>query len=406
MDGMIMRKNYFAKLISYMKNVYNIDRLFYSLEDDRVNPKYKTSLAVMPLLLGLLLRVKSINTLKFMIKGNEFSKAFPRGKKQPQIDTIRDTLKVINIDGLKAILRHIVNTAIKNKTFANGTIDGYTVAAIDGTKFFGSNKKSCPECLSSKDHHYHSGVVMSTIGGKPRLVLGFEMLRPGKDSLDKYEGELTAAKRLISDASSAYYKAADVVVYDALACNSQWINHCFGLGLDVVVRAKKNNNNSIKLVKKKVNKQEPDVVWGQDKEFIKVSVFESIFMMDNVNRPLRFVKFEMKRINGRYNQILIVTSCLNLPLMTLFKIIRGRWDIENSIFNNLKSECGLEHCYVHGGHAVEAVLYLIFIAANIMQLFIFRRLKISGRTQKEIVRLLLKGLYLLKYRKELVFSSA
>ena len=76
-----MLKNYFAKLMKYMKNVYSIDRLFNSLEDTRVNPKYKTGLSVMPMLLGLLLRVKSINTLTFMIKENEFFKAFPRGKK-------------------------------------------------------------------------------------------------------------------------------------------------------------------------------------------------------------------------------------------------------------------------------------------------------------------------------------
>ena len=401
-----MRKNYFAKLMNYMKNVYNIDRLFNKLEDTRVNPKYKTGLTLMPLLLGLLLRIRSINELKFLIQENEFAKAFPRGKALPKIDTIRDTLKVISIDGLKVILRNVVTTAIRNKTFSNGTIDGYTVAAIDGTKFFGSNKKSCPECLTSKEHHYHSGVVLSTIGDKPRLVLGFEMMRPDQDSTEKDEGELTAAKRLITDVSSSYPKFIDVVVYDALACNSQWINHCLNLKMDFIVRAKKNNINSIKLVKKLVNKQEPDVVWGQDKEFIKVRVFESTFMMDNVNRPLRFVKFQMKRLNGRYNQILIVTSCMNIKLETLFKMIRGRWDIENSIFNNLKTECGLEHCFVHGGRAVEAMVFMIFIAANIMQLFIYRRLKAARKPQTEIIRVLLKGLYLLKYRKELVFSSA
>jgi hypothetical protein len=54
-----MRKNYFAKLMNYMKNVYNIDRLFNKLEDSRVNPKYKTGHALMPLLLGLLLRIKA-----------------------------------------------------------------------------------------------------------------------------------------------------------------------------------------------------------------------------------------------------------------------------------------------------------------------------------------------------------
>ncbi|WP_282434454.1 transposase [Desulfosporosinus acididurans] len=48
--------------------------------------------------------------------------------------------------------------------------------------------------------------------------------------------------------------------------------------------------------------------------------------------------------------------------------MRARWDIENSIFNNLKSEYGLEHCFVRGGNAVEAVLNLIFIASNLVQL--------------------------------------
>ncbi len=65
----------------------------------------------------------------------------------------------------------------------------------------------------------------------------------------------------------------------------------------------------------------------------------------------------------------------------------------------------MEHCYVHGGNAVEAVLCLIFIAANIMQMFLLRRLKNHYQTQKEIVRKLLKGLYLLKYDRGLVFSS-
>ena len=74
--------------------------------------------------------------------------------------------------------------------------------------------------------------------------------------------------------------------------------------------------------------------------------------------------------------------------------------------DRIQRECGLEHCYVHGGNAVEAVVCMIFIVANIMQLFIYRRLNATRKTQIEIIRLLLKGLYLLKYRKELVFSSA
>ncbi|TGE31020.1 hypothetical protein [Desulfosporosinus sp. Sb-LF] len=154
-----------------MRNVYHVDRRLNKLSDGRVNPTYRTGQVILPVLFGFLLRIKSFNELNLMIKNNEFSKLFPRGTKLPQVDAIRDTLKVIDIDGLKQINLHIVKKAVENKVLENGTIDGYTVVAIDGTKFFGSNKKSCPECLKNpkgeKTHNFHSGAVMSTVGIGP-----------------------------------------------------------------------------------------------------------------------------------------------------------------------------------------------------------------------------------------------
>ena len=38
-----MRSNYFAKLMKYMKNVYNINRGINKLSDGRKYPKYKTA---------------------------------------------------------------------------------------------------------------------------------------------------------------------------------------------------------------------------------------------------------------------------------------------------------------------------------------------------------------------------
>ena len=235
------------------------------------------------------------------------------------------------------------------------------------------------------------------------MVVGFNTYKPGEDSVKKDEGELNAAKRLITDVTKTYADLFDVVVYDALACNSLWFNHCLNLGLDFVVRAKKNK--CVKKVKRLANKHGPVAVWQSEKDHAQILVFESQFMMTDVDRPLRFVKYLFKYENGRRYQIMVVTSCLDMSHRTLLKMIKSRWGIENSVFNNLKTECGLEHCYVHGGNAVEAVLCLIFIAANIMQMFLLRRLKNHYQTQKEIVRKLLKGLYLLKYDRGLVFSS-
>jgi len=72
------------------------------LSDGRVNPTYSTGQVILPVLFGFLLRMKSFNELSLMIKNREFSQLFPRGTKLPQIDAIRDTLKVMDIDSTLA----------------------------------------------------------------------------------------------------------------------------------------------------------------------------------------------------------------------------------------------------------------------------------------------------------------
>ena len=91
-----------------MRNVYHVDRGLNKLSDGRTKPTYSTGQVILPVLFGFLLRIKSFNELNFMIKNNEFSKLFPRGTKLPQIDAIRDTLKVMDINGLKQINQQIV----------------------------------------------------------------------------------------------------------------------------------------------------------------------------------------------------------------------------------------------------------------------------------------------------------
>ncbi|WP_243450470.1 spermidine/putrescine ABC transporter substrate-binding protein [Desulfosporosinus sp. Sb-LF] len=225
----------------------------------------------------------------------------------------------------------MIKKAVENKVFENGTIDGYMVAAIDGTKFFGSNKKSCSDCLKitkgKTTYCFHSGAVMSTVGIGPKLVIGFEMYKPGQDAESKDEGELNVAKRLLSSTMS-HNGLMDVVVYDALACNSLWINHYRDLGIDAIVRAKNNNNKSLRLAKKAANKTEAVEVWVDEQGFEKVEVYMSTFTMDNVEQPLRFVKFAIKHKNNLRTQIMIITTCMETTLKTLFKIIRARWDIE------------------------------------------------------------------------------
>jgi hypothetical protein len=406
-----LRKNYFAKIVSYTKKVFNIEKSLNKLKDERKNPTYKTSQVVLPVLIGFMLRTRSFNELNNMIKDDDFKDILPRSIKLPGVDSIRDSLKTIEIAGLKEMLSYQIKKSRENKVFVDGTIDGLVVTGIDGTQTFNSDKKNCEHCLKSfkkgkvEQRNFHSSVVISTIGQGPKIVVDFEPYRANIDKSKKDEGELTAAKRLIKRVSESHSKMIDVVVYDAIACNSEWLSICIEAGLDTVVRVKNNNVECIREIRKQVNKSNEVAIWGDIKGYESVKVYEGTFNMNNVEKPLKFVKFLMKKSDGKRSQIMIVTTYLEMDLSMLFKIIRARQDIENSIFHNLKTECGLEHCFVHGGNAIEAVLCLMFIASNFIQLFYYRRIKRSVKTQVELVRPLIKGLYLLKRKPELIFNT-
>ncbi len=399
-----MNENKMIKLIKYMKEVYAIDYYLDKLSDSRVNPSYTTSEVSTILLFGFLLRIKSFEMFDEMIK-QDFKKLFPRKHKLPSVDTMRDTLKLIDLEGLANMNKSIVHTTIKNRVFEQGTIDGYVVAAIDGTGIFDSKKKQCEKCLNYEmrgtSHHAHKAVVASLVGNTIPLVLDFEMYNNNIDSSNKEDGELTVAKRLITRLTHQYKDFIDIVAYDALACNSVMVNHILNHNLDFVIKVKKNNNNSINEVKSIVNKKEPSTSWYEGDTLIEA--FEDELYMNNVDQRLRFVKFTRKHKDDSRSQELLITSCLDLNLQTLFKIVKSRWHIENRIFNNLKTHCSLEHCFVHGGNEIEAVLYLIFISSNVFQLYRTRRIRNHKKPQYAIVDDLRRGLMLMEYDKDLIF---
>lgn len=194
-----MKRGCLKKLIGYMKKVYNIENGLMRLTDTRVNPTYSTASVILPVLFGFLVRIKSFNELKYRLQSGDFQRLVLSGTKLPQIDAIRNTLKKIEIHGLQEINRGIIKTSIRNKLVRQGTIDGYTVAALDGTRLFGSQKKSCHYCATQmkrnrKIEYSHNAVFMTLVGQKPRLIIDFETYQGLVDSSKKEEGELMVAK--------------------------------------------------------------------------------------------------------------------------------------------------------------------------------------------------------------------
>ena len=79
-----------------------------------------------------------------------------------------------------------------------------------------------------------------------------------------------------------------------------------------------------------------------------------------------------------------MTTDFDIPFKTLYKMMHQRWDIENSVFNKLKTYGALDHCFVHHPNAIEAILYVMSIAYKLTQLFVFKRL--SGKEIKSLTQ--------------------
>ena len=290
---MSLRQNYFLKLAKYIKNVYHIDKQIEQITDNRKNPTYKTSRIISLVLTEFLLRVKSFNRLSYMIKTGEFNSMFPSIEGTPKIDAIRNSLKSVKLGSIRKMNLNIVKKAVRNKVLDEGTIDGYTVAAIDGTKLFDNTDPHCDDCLLTRNkgkvYYSHSCAVMSLIGEGANLVLDYELYKHKSEANDTGVGELITARKLLNRVVSSHNGLIDVVAYDALACNSPFINECRNLNIEAVIRVKKSHILSIKKVKKETNLKNHTHEWQYGDQ--KVRAYESLFYMDGVERPLRYIKY-------------------------------------------------------------------------------------------------------------------
>lgn|GEM_PF-2245574 len=110
-------------------------------------------------------------------------------------------MKSINLNALQRINERVIRKAVRNKALYTGTIDGYTVAAIDGTNLFKTRKPACDDCIRrsgyGKAYYVHCCTVMSLIGESVNLVIDYEMIKHRKEVNDTGEGELIAAKTLL-----------------------------------------------------------------------------------------------------------------------------------------------------------------------------------------------------------------
>jgi hypothetical protein len=339
-------------------------------------------------------------------------------------NTMRRTACKLELDDLREVLVHVNRRAERNKVFREGGPRARQYSAIDCVETSRSRKRHCAACLSCTksvedkevQEYYHRYVVLWYLGPGVEVILDAEPVlscdiraERGMPSLKKtgvtgHEGELTAAKRMLTRAMKTYGSLIDVVVGDALyAC---------GPMLELLANAPHRPRQLICTVKKENTEPLKDALalWGRqpaqgeyktrnryNRAIERVALWDSEGHQSlmSYDGSLRVVRAVVKKLPGPRTPQAVgaqkepITWCAltTLPIKSMsarqvIEILRWRWHIENG-FHQLKHRWHLKHVMVHHATGTHAMVWITLLAFTLMQLFLFRylrRFRESGQT--------------------------
>ena len=296
----------------------------------------------------------------------------------------------------------VIGQAERNKTFREGSYGTLRCVAIDGWEPFCSYHRHCPECLVRRvevkrssaeveevDPYYHRYVVALLVGPTIDVVLGIEPVRnkqtridAGEINPDSDEGELTTAHRLIEKLHETYGTFIDAFILEGLYPNGPLLTKLTKLKYDAFIVLRNQDNEPLKEALSLWQARPPCKVVDdpETKEHIEFWDVDELETLDTYKGKIRVIRAEVTKTKPHLTKhtwcaAIIGARARKLSLTTTLKAVRARWHIENTAFNQWISYWNLSHVFRHTANALMAILLLWSLAFNLLQLFVYRRLK-------------------------------
>ena len=95
------------------------------------------------------------------------------------------------------------------------------------------------------------------------------------------------------------------------------------------------------------------------------------FFLEGVDAPIKVAWVQEEDLRtGERREFWVLTSLEELTAKEMRELAHWRWDIENNGFKSLNNLVHTKHLYAHDLHAAEAMTLILFIAGNLLQLFL------------------------------------
>ena len=206
----------------------------------------------------------------------------------------------------------------------------------------------------------------------------------GQTGVAGHEGELTAAKRLVQRLRTTYGRWIDVLIGDALYGNGPFLRTAKQCGFGVIAVLKKKTDEPLR---------EALAIWGDDppeqivedatkQERIELWDCPDLETLSTYPDPIRVVRARVHKAGSDK----VTTWCFavtgkaaRLSTEQSVRAGRARWHVENTGFCQWANYWCFSHVFTHGKDALPALFYIFFLAFNLLQLFVYRKLGGYGR---------------------------
>ena len=347
-------------------------------KDGRKNPEILPGTVWQTVLYGFLMQVPSFERLGRLARDG-FGRLLPRKQRPPSVDAIRDGMDQADLSGLKRLFVGAMNRIKRMK--AVGWLDGWRVAAIDGSYMFTSTLHKCADCRRQNHQngsptYNHGGIYCHTVGSPPRLFWGYEPIHPG-------EGEQRVAIRLLDWLYTQFKHFVDILVFDAGFAGAPVLQTALGYGYHVIVALRDERMLIVRDALGLFQHRAPDLRFEHkrsDSVQVRVTIwdeenFSSWEAIPQIQRVVYVEEVELTgRHQGRLRRLMVGTDLTQgqVGSQSIWKMAHARWVIENTGFHEAKGQWKLDHCYVHTAVGIQAVIWLMMLGINLFRMYVER----------------------------------
>lgn len=377
------------RLKNYALGPLGLQRYLRGCGDGRVKPRKPARALLWAVVAGQLLRETSFHGVEALVHS-----AAPRQlgvSTRFGDDTLAYFTERLDPAPARLAMVEVLHRAKRNKAFDSAAFIGL---AIDGTTVGRCGEKGCELCRSYRNAageivgYRHHLAMISVVGAGISLPFDVEPYGP-KDS------EYAAAQRLLRRAVPALgLRFSDYLVVDAGLATATFLHAADEARMPIVARLKTNLPELAAAVEKRFSAQPPHRVLSDCKDRVELWDADDFDPWETLKWPtVRVVRYRLHKPDGTLVQGDWLTNLPSnkIPSLSLYRMARSRWEIENQGFNDCKSRQGFEHICHHHSNSLLVCWLLTLLALIVGRLFRIRYLHRGShpiRTAVELVRLL------------------